>query len=163
MENNHTLYCFKNCGLLHLSTQTFPKNIIVNHLINGENRRDYPHKGKRISPPSAMTWLDKTSHVHRVQHHLASTRNWHFQFRKLSFVRLFCYEYFSNKRIKSRMTFQQLAGVALPCEQGLHFRCVSWRAKSFARQLTQRKCSLCSQSRVAFAITRFITFQWTRF
>ena len=35
------------------------------------------------------------------------------------------------------MAFQQLAGVALPnCEQRLHFRCVSWRAKSFARQLT---------------------------
>ena len=36
---NHTLDCFKNCGLLQLSTQTFPKNIIVNQLINGKNRR----------------------------------------------------------------------------------------------------------------------------
>ena len=44
IENKHTLYCFKNCGLLHLSTQTFPKKIIVNHLINGENRR----KSKRL-------------------------------------------------------------------------------------------------------------------
>ena len=61
------------------------------------------------------------------------------------------------------MAFQQLAGVALPYEQRLHFRCVSWRAKSFAWQLTKRKCSLCSQSRVAFAITRFITFQRLRF
>ena len=26
IENKHTSYCFKNCGLLHLSTQTFPKN-----------------------------------------------------------------------------------------------------------------------------------------
>ena len=82
-----------------------------------------------------------------------------FHFHRLSFVMLFCHEYFLNKRIKSRMAFQQLAGVALPCEQRLHFRCVSWRAKSFARQVTQRKCSLCSQGRVAFAITRFITFQ----
>ena len=80
-----------------------------------------------------------------------------------SSVRLFCHEYFSNKRIKSRMAFQQLAGVALPCEQSLHFRCVSWRPKSFAWQLTKRKCSLCSQGRVAFAITRFITFQRLRF
>ena len=39
IENKHTLDCFKNCGLLQLSTQTFPKNIIVNHLINGKNRR----------------------------------------------------------------------------------------------------------------------------
>ena len=39
IENKHTSYCYKNCGLLHLSTQTFPKKIIVNHLINGENRR----------------------------------------------------------------------------------------------------------------------------
>ena len=44
IENKHTSYCFKNCGLLHLSTQTFPKKIIVNHLINGENRR----KSKRL-------------------------------------------------------------------------------------------------------------------
>ena len=43
-ETKHTLYCFKNCGLLHLSTQTFPKNIIVNHLLNCENRR----KSKRL-------------------------------------------------------------------------------------------------------------------
>ena len=61
IENKHTLYCFMNCGLLHLSTQTFPKNIIVNHLINGENRR----KSKRLP---AMTWLDKIGHVDRVQH-----------------------------------------------------------------------------------------------
>ena len=61
------------------------------------------------------------------------------------------------------MAFQQLAGVALPYEQMLHFRCVSWRAKSFAWQLTKRKCSLCSQGRVVFAITRFITFQRLRF
>ena len=32
------------------------------------NRRDYPHKGERIGPPSAMTWLDKIGHVERVQH-----------------------------------------------------------------------------------------------
>ena len=25
IENKHTSYCFKNCSLLHLSTQTFPK------------------------------------------------------------------------------------------------------------------------------------------
>ena len=28
------------------------------------------------------------------------------------------------------MEFQQLAGVALPCEQRLHFRRVSWRASA---------------------------------
>ena len=60
---------------------------------------------------------------------MASTRKWHFRFRKLPSLRLFCYDHFSNKRIKSRMAFQQLAGVALRCEQRLHFRCVSWRAK----------------------------------
>ena len=30
--------------MLHLSTQTFPKNIVVNHLLNGEKRR----KSKRL-------------------------------------------------------------------------------------------------------------------
>ena len=44
IENKHRSYCFKNYGLLHLSTQTFPKNIIVNHLLNGEKRR----KSKRL-------------------------------------------------------------------------------------------------------------------
>ena len=45
IENKHTLDCFKNCGLLQLSTQTFAKNIIVNHSINGKNRRK--SKGRR--------------------------------------------------------------------------------------------------------------------
>ena len=44
IENKHRSYCFKNYSLLHLSTQTFPKNIIVNHLLNGEKRR----KSKRL-------------------------------------------------------------------------------------------------------------------
>ena len=44
IENKHRSYCFKNYGLLHLSTQTFPKNIIVNQLLNGEKRR----KSKRL-------------------------------------------------------------------------------------------------------------------
>ena len=38
----------------------------------------------------------------------------------------------------------------LPCEQRLHFRGMSWRAKSrllFARQLIPRKCCLCSQGK----------------
>ena len=35
-----------------------------------ENRRDYPEKGERISPLSAMTCLDKIGHVDRVQHRL---------------------------------------------------------------------------------------------
>ena len=54
IKNKHTLYCFKNCGLLHLSTQTFPKNIIVNHLINGENRR----KSKRLP---AQRWKNQSA------------------------------------------------------------------------------------------------------
>ena len=45
IEDKHTLDCFKNCGLLQLSTQTFAKNIIVNHSINGKNRRK--SKGRR--------------------------------------------------------------------------------------------------------------------
>ena len=53
-ETKHTLYCFKNCGLLHLSTQTFPKNIIVNHLINGEKRR----KSKRLP---AQRWKNQST------------------------------------------------------------------------------------------------------
>ena len=56
---------FKSLALLKQA-----RLIIVNHLINGENRRDYPHKGERISPPSAMMWLDKIGHVDRVQHRL---------------------------------------------------------------------------------------------
>ena len=40
-----------------------------------ENGRDYPHKRERISPPSAMIWLDKTGHVDRVQHHLTNSFN----------------------------------------------------------------------------------------
>ena len=38
----------------------------------------------------------------------------------------------------------------LPCEQRLHFRGMSWRAKRrllFARQLIPRKCCLCSQGK----------------
>ena len=107
MENKHTLYCFKNCGLLHLPTQTFPKNIIVNHLINGENRRDYPHKGERISPPSAMTWLDKTSHVHRVQHHLASTTDT-FNLENYPLWGYFATNIFQIKELKAEWHFNNL-------------------------------------------------------
>ena len=124
-----------------------------------------PSPGQRFSDKFLTAGTDKitntttTTIMIKFINEMASTRECHFHFRKLPSVRLFCYEYFSNKRIKSRMAFQQLAGVALPYEQRLHFRCVSWRAKSFAWQLKKRKCSLCSQGGVAFAITRFITFQ----
>ena len=53
---------------------------------------------------------------------------------------------FKINELKAEWHFNnQLAGVALPCQQRLHFRCVSWRAKSFAWWLTRQKCSLCSQ------------------
>ena len=57
IEDKHTLDCLKNCGLLQLSTQTFAKNIIVNHSINGKNRRKSKGrrtKVKKIGPPSAV-------------------------------------------------------------------------------------------------------------
>ena len=117
-----------------------------------------PHRGDQQDHKYPINATTRTIIIKFINE-TASTRKWHFHFRKLPSVRLFCHEHFSNKRIKSRMAFQQLAGVALPCEQRLHFRCVSWRAKSFAWQLKKRKCSLCSQGGVAFAITRFITFQ----
>ena len=141
-------YCFqKNWQMPH------PRAEVFWQIPHRRDRQDHKY------PTNVTT----TTIIIKFINEMASTRKWHFHFRKLPSVRVFCYEYFSNKRIKSRMAFQQLAGVALPCEQRLHFRCVSWRTKSFARQLTQRKCSLCSQSRVAFAITRFITFQWLTF
>ena len=77
---------------------------------------------------------------------MASTRKRHFHFRKLPSVRLFCYEYFSNKRIKSKMAFQQLAGVAFTLRAEATFSLCEL-------------ASVCSQGRVAFAITRFITSQ----
>ena len=89
-----------------------------------------PHRRDRQDHKYPTT-ATNTTIITKFINEMASTRKRHFHFRKLPSVRLFCYEYFSNKRIKSRMAFQQLAGVALPCEQRLHFRCVSWRAKSF--------------------------------
>ena len=137
-------YCFhKNWQMPH------PRAEVFWQIPHRRDRQDHKY------PTNGTT----TTIIIKFINEMASTRKWHFHFRKLPSLRLFCYEYFPNKRIKRRMAFQQLAGVALPCEQRLHFRCVSWRAKSFAWQLTQRKCSLCSQGRVAFAITRCITFQ----
>ena len=56
------------------------------------------------------------------------------------------------------MAFPQLAGVALPCEQRLHFRCVSWR---FARHSSQsQKCNDSFYNLSPTAILQFTRLPW---
>ena len=60
-----------------------------------------------------MPQLQQSYKIHKRDCFHPQTTLKPFHFHRLSFVMLFCHEYFLNKRIKSRMAFQQLAGVAI--------------------------------------------------
>ena len=66
-----------------------------------------------------------------------------------SSVRLFCHEYFKINELKAEWHFNNLLELHYPTS-----RCYIFAVWA---------CGLCSQSTVAFAITRFITFQRLRF
>ena len=67
----------RTAACYHLSTQTFPKNIIVNHLLNGEKRRKskrLPTQRRKNRSAICNDVLDKIGHVDRVQHRLDTTQ-----------------------------------------------------------------------------------------
>ena len=131
-NENHT-YLFKICikNILkrniynQLNRHIFKWNVEKETMLTASRRTDkFPTAGtdkmtnaRHLPRGDGIDWAINYNNLRKFINEMASTRRWHlkpFTFRKLSSVRLFCQEFFSNKRnkrTKSITGFQQLAGV----------------------------------------------------
>ena len=88
---------------------------------------------------------------------MAYTRRWHFKPFTLENYHLWGYfatNIFITNEFKAVWHFNNLLELHYPASKGYIF---------VHKTKNQQKCSLCSQGRVAFAMTRFITSQRLRF
>ena len=131
--------------------------------------------GQRFSDKFPTAGTDKMTNTRQMPqlqqsykfiNEMASTRRWHLNPFTLENYPLWDYFAANNFQInelkKNGISTTSWSCITLQAEATF---ALSELACETFRQLTQRKCSLCSSSkgRVAFAITRFITFQRLRF